>query len=143
MGYRSEVALLLYGTPEKVDIVDALLLQKLNPEYDRGMFEEAKQVRDEQVSYGGVTVPQRSILWTFQDIKWYGELDSYKGHLFDWVHEINDVVTDDKKDWSLNVEFVRIGENLEDNEEAYSDNSDYLLHINRNISTPDIFNQGD
>lgn len=139
MGYRSEVALLLYGTPEKVDIVDALLLQKLDPEHDLGMFESTKQVHDEMVSHGGITVPRRSILWAFHDIKWYGPMDEYRGHVFNWVYEINDVVSDDKKDWSLDVEFVRIGENIEDLEEARSDNCDYLLHISREIVIPNIF----
>lgn len=139
MGYRSNVALLLYGTPEKVDIVDALLLQKLDDVHDRDMFEATKQVHDEQISYGEVTALRRSILWQFNDIKWDSQMDAYKTHVFDWVYDINEETPDHEKSWSLNVEFVRTGENLEDIEEAYSENSDYRLYISREIVVPNIF----
>ena len=131
MGYRSCVALLLYGTPEKVDMVDNMLIQRLDPEYDRALFERVKQMRDEE--------GERTILWTFDDIKWYSELDSYKDAMFSWVHDINEAEPDHERDYKLAVEFVRVGEEYEDNEAAYSDFSDCALCISRKIEIPDNF----
>lgn len=131
MGYRSCVALMLYGTPEKVDMVEAMLVQRLDPEYDRALFERLKQVRDEE--------GERTILWTFDDIKWYSELDSYKDDLFRWVDDINEAVPDHERDYKLAVEFVRVGEEYEDNEVAYSIYADNALEISRKIEIPDNF----
>jgi hypothetical protein len=131
MGYRSCVALLLYGTPEKVDMVEAMLVQRLDPEYDRALFERVKQMRDEE--------GERTILWTFDDIKWYSELDSYKDAMFSWVDDINEAVPDHERDYKLAVEFVRVGEEYEDNEVAYSIYADNALEITRNIEIPDNF----
>jgi hypothetical protein len=131
MGYRSCVALMLYGTPDKVDMVEAMLVQRLDPEYDRALFERVKQMRDEK--------GERTILWTFDDIKWYSELDSYKDDLFRWVDDINEAVPDHERDYKLAVEFVRVGEEYEDNEVAYSIYADNALEITRNIEIPDNF----
>ena len=131
MGYRSCVALLLYGTPDKVDMVDNMLIQRLDPEYDRALFERVKQVRDEE--------GKRTILWTFDDIKWYSELDSYKDDMFRWVDDINEAVPEQERNFKLAVEFVRVGEEYEDNEVAYSIYADNALEITRNIEIPDNF----
>ena len=139
MGYRSCVALMLYGTPDKVDMVEAMLVQKLNPEYDRALFERVKQMRDEEVEHGKSKATQRTILWTFDDIKWYSELDSYKDDMFRWVDDINEAVPDQERNFKLAVEFVRIGEEHEDNEVAYSIYADNALDISRTIEIPDNF----
>ena len=131
MGYRSCVALLLYGTPDKVDMVDNMLIQRLDPEYDRALFERLKQMRDEE--------GKRTILWTFDDIKWYSGLDSYKDDMFRWVDDINEAVPEQERDYKLAVEFVRVGEEYEDNEVAYSIYADNALEITRNIEIPDNF----
>ena len=131
MGYRSCVALLLYGTPDKVDMVDNMLIQRLDPEYDRALFERVKQVRDEE--------GERTILWTFDDIKWYSGLDSYKDDMFRWVDDINEAVPEQERNFKLAVEFVRVGEEYEDNEVAYSIYADNALEITRNIEIPNNF----
>ena len=131
MGYRSCVALLLYGTPDKVDMVDNMLIQRLDPEYDRALFERVKQMRDEE--------GKRTILWTFDDIKWYSELDSYKDDMFRWVDDINEAVPEQERDYKLAVEFVRVGEEYEDNEVAYSNYANNDLCISRKIEIPDNF----
>lgn len=131
MGYRSDVAVLLYGTPAKVDMVDAMLLQKLDPEYDRDLWERAKRIVD--------TDSERMIFWGFLDIKWYDKCDYYKECLFDWVQEINDAAPDHEKNFKLAVEFARTGENLEDNETQFSDDSDCHVYITRSINIPDEF----
>jgi hypothetical protein len=131
MGYRSCVALLLYGTPDKVDMVDNMLIQRLDPEYDRALFERLKQMRDEE--------GKRTILWTFDDIKWYSGLDSYKDDMFRWVDDINEAVPEQERNFKLAVEFVRVGEEYEDNETAYSIYADNALEITRNIEIPNNF----
>jgi len=130
---------MLYGTPDKVDMVEAMLVQKLNPEYDRALFERVKQMRDEEVEHGKSKATQRTILWTFDDIKWYSELDSYKDDLFRWVDDINEAEPDHERDYKLAVEFVRVGEEYEDNEVAYSNYADNALCISRKIEIPDNF----
>ena len=131
MGYRSCAAIALYGTKEKVDLVDILLLQRLSPEYDRDLFERVKQVVD--------TNEERMIVWTFDDIKWYEIMNAYKDMLFGWVEEINDAVPDHEKNFRLAVDFVRVGESSDDNEEQFSNDSEYALSITRRIELPDNF----
>jgi hypothetical protein len=131
MGYRSCVALMLYGTPDKVDMVDNMLIQRLDPEYDRALFERLKQMRDEE--------GERTILWTFDNIKWYSKLDSYKDDMFRWVDDINEAVPEQERNFKLAVEFVRVGEEYEDNEAAYSIYADNALDISRVVEIPDNF----
>ena len=131
MGYISCAAIALYGTKEKVELVDNLLLQRLTPEYDRDLFERLKQVVD--------TDEERMIVWTFDDIKWYADMDAYKDMLFTWVEEINDATPDHEKNFRLAVDFVRVGESAEDNEEQFSSDSEYALSITRRIELPDNF----
>jgi len=140
MGYRSCVALMVYGEPEQVDMVDNLLLQKLNPEYEREMFERQKQVVDEEVGWDDSKpkYKQRTILWTFDDIKWYSELQAYQSDIFEWVSQIDSERKDDSG-LTLCCEFVRIGEENTDVEEEYSDHADYRLCVSRSISMPNNF----
>lgn len=139
MGYRSCVAIALYGTPSKVDIVDNLLDQSLDDEFNRGLFESAKQVKDREVKHEHSVSKLRTIVWTFDDVKWYDELDSYKDKLFYWVEEMNDSEPDHEKDFYLAIEFVRVGENTEDTEEQYSDHANNDMYVSRCIELPNGF----
>ena len=132
MGYRSCVAMAVYGTPQKVDIVDALLLQKLDPEYYKDLFERVKQVYNYEDG-------ERCILWTFDDIKWYSDLDTYKDDVFNWVDSMVDEEANHERDWTLAVDFVRMGEENTDNEEQFSELTDYRLSILRRIELPTNF----
>lgn len=133
MGYRSCVAMMLYGEPSKVDIVDALLLQRLSDEYDRELFERVKQTHEEK--------GERCVLWTFDNIKWYDDLDHYRDKLFGWVTEImeqrNKEATEEK--WWIACEFVRVGEDTDDIDTQYSYDADYRLGIERTINIPSNF----
>lgn len=133
MGYRSCVALMVYGEPSKVDVVDNLLLQKLDPEYDRDMFERVKQTHEEN--------NVRSVLWTFDDIKWYGNLDNYREAVFSWVDEIMTQKDEagNKDEWWLACDFVRLGEETDDIETHFSYDSEYRLDVHRNINIPTNF----
>jgi hypothetical protein len=122
----------VYGTPQKVDMVDALLLQKLNPEYDRDLFERVKQVYNYEDG-------ERCILWTFDDIKWYSDLDTYKDDVFNWVDSMVDEEANHERDWTLAVDFVRIGEENTDVEEQFSELTDYRLSVSRRIELPTNF----
>ena len=132
MGYRSCVAMAVYGTPQKVDMVDALLLQKLDPEYYKDLFERVKQVYNYEDG-------ERCILWTFDDIKWYSDLDTYKDDVFNWVDSMVDEEANHERDWTLAVDFVRMGEENTDNEEQFSELTDYRLSILRRIELPTNF----
>ena len=122
----------VYGTPQKVDMVDALLLQKLDPEYYKDLFERVKQVYNYEDG-------ERCILWTFDDIKWYSELDTYKDDVFNWVDSMVDEEANHERDWTLAVDFVRMGEESTDNEEQFSELTDYRLSISRRIELPTNF----
>lgn len=135
MGYRSLVAMMVYGSPEQVDIVDNLLLQKLNPEYDRDMFENKKQVKDQERIRDDEKIPERMILWTFDDIKWYSEMQAYQ----EFVRALVEQMTEEDTSSRLAYEFVRVGENTDDTEEEYSSNAEYLLYVTRRIEIPDNF----
>ena len=135
MGYRSCAAVVLYGDTKEVDMVDALLLQKLDPEYYRDLWEEQKQVKDVGNNQGDNT---RMIVWTFDDIKWYSEMDGYKDNLFHWVESVNEGREDDEAQ-PLCVEFVRFGEESDDTEVQRSMDSEYLLNIQRTIDLPSDF----
>lgn len=135
MGYRSCVAIALYGDPKEVDMVDALLLQKLDPEYYRDLWEEQKQVKDVGNNQGDNT---RMIVWTFDDVKWYSEMNEYKDRLFHWVNDINDGREGDETQ-PLCIEFARFGEDSGDTEVDRSMDSEYLLDIQRTISLPSDF----
>lgn len=139
MGYRSEVVIALYGTPDKVDLVDNMLLQKLDPEYDRAVFERVKQVKDEILESG----VRRVVLWTFSWIKWYDKADDYKRALFEWVEQIMGEQPDHERSYTLAVDFIRIGEDFSDSEVEYSDHSDMLLTVARKIDLPNNFNWRD
>ncbi len=144
MGYRSSVALLLYGNPEQVDMVDNMLTQKLDPEYQQEMFQRVRQVREEPTKIrqdnGDLLETQRKlIMWTWDDIKWYSELTELQEQLFSWVNQINDSRTaDDLRDYMC-AEFARVGESTDDTQEEYTDHADYLLCVARSIDIPHDF----
>lgn len=139
MGYRSCAAIALYGTPSKVDMVENMLLQKLDPAYDRDLFERARQMQDREIKHEHSTSTRRTIVWTFDNIKWYEAMDSYKNDLFEWAEEINDAVPAHEKDFHLAVEFVRFGEDDSDIERDGSSDSDYAMYVSRSIELPEGF----
>lgn len=139
MGYRSCVALALYGTPSKVELVENMFEQGLEPEYDRPLFERVRQVKDQEIKYTHSLTKRRTVLWTFDDIKWYGEMDSYKDKLFSLVDEVNDAVPDHERDFYLAVEFVRVGESDDDTERQTSVDADCDMYVSRKIELPNGF----
>lgn len=139
MGYKSCVAMMVYGDPEQVDIVDAMLLQKLNPEYDRDLFERVKQVVDEELKNTYPILKQRTILWTFDDIKWYSDLQAYQNSVMSWVDDIESERDANDKRLNLCYEFVRVGEENTDVEEERSMNSDYRICARHSIDIPNNF----
>ena len=138
MGYRSCVGILLYGTPDKVDMVENFLMQSFTEDYDREMFDRCRQIKDKEIQKGEVMLPERTILWTFDDIKWYSEMQRHQSNLFEWVEQINSEHKKDENSYHrLEIEFVRFGENNDDAEEEYSDGADYRMYITRSIELPD------
>lgn len=132
MGYRSCVAMMLYGKPGEVDMVVNMLQAKLDPYYERDLFE--RNVTSSLTEWNNQTI--RTVTWEFNDIKWYSELDNYREAIFSWVDSITEEqeppLADNKV--MLACDFVRIGEQNDDVEEHYSQYSDYRLQVVRRIT---------
>jgi hypothetical protein len=134
MGYRSCVAVLMYGEKRECDMVMDLFLQSGEvDEYTKIFFEEHKQE-----SNAGT---QHFVFWSFDNVKWYDQADDAKNKLFNLVCQIEDA--NDRGDPAdrtpLAIEFVRFGEDDNDNEQEATERTAYLLEIRRHISHPEFF----
>lgn len=138
MGYRSCVAMLLYGPKEKCEVVlNLFAVSKVADDDLTGLFERAQQsMTDEK----GV----HWVFWSFDDVKWYDDAERAREKLFILVealdedraqggeagkHEVQPVA----------IEFARIGESEDDNEWYGTDHNDYHLAIRRDITYPQQF----
>jgi hypothetical protein len=121
MGYRSEVAIKVYGDDEgMLEFKKAFdeAHDKLLPE-EQGWVDDL--MREEEVNGFEDNV------FTFhaQDIKWY---DNYS-HVKFFIGLLDHI-----EDFGINAEFVRIGEDYDDIvTEQYGDNIDYFLGVSRSI----------
>jgi hypothetical protein len=131
MGYRSAVAMLMYGEKRECQMVMDLLLQSALPDEDKEFINRHKQEKTQgQTHY---------VFWSFDNVKWYSELDTVKNHLFNFVDQIEDAndVGDPADRESLAIEFVRIGEDPNDNEREATERNVDWLDIKRVIGYPD------
>lgn len=114
MGYRSDVAIAIYGPVIAMApfIASRRLLGDVNFEDDDvSIYAFANPVDAAEVSGEGLTlnaVPWTMLWASFEDTKWY---DGYSD-----VDAWNKLVKDAISDWddNLNVEFVRVGEETGD-----------------------------
>lgn len=133
MGYRSCVAILMYGEKRECDMVVDLFLQSGEiAQEDKDFFEEHKQQHNAGT--------QHFVFWSFDNVKWYDQADIAKNKLFNLVSQIEN--TNDKGDpadrESLAIEFVRFGEDSNDNEQEATERTAYLLDIQRRIIYPEF-----
>lgn len=139
MGYRSDVAILMYGDARDCEMVCNLFEQSAfkgeNADDDRKWFNSARQDADlDGMHY---------VKWEFNDVKWYNDCDDFKTTLFNLVEELvdNQVDLDPPRTYNLAIEFIRIGEEDADVECDRSDNHDFLLTVQRSLDYPDLFNK--
>jgi hypothetical protein len=124
MGYRSEVKAVFYAPKEKWAAMKLYVDENFPTIGDLMRDEDLKEF--ESGGYCGY-------LFEADDVKWY---DSYAEVIAfnEFVRaflELAEGENANELDWSY--EFVRLGENYDDIETVYSDNSDYLLGVRREV----------
>lgn len=126
MGYRSSVVCLMYGNN---DIGDNTIVK----EFVRSRVEsyagdaEGKYVRD-AFNYDGWGVTFRADDWKWYES--YGDIQFLEA-LFEEFEEL--LIGDDASETSYGLEFVRIGEEIEDIEQRYRGAIDGRLNLDRTI----------
>jgi hypothetical protein len=137
MGYRSDVRSIIYGDPDKVDVLVAKY--QLLSRSDDSIFEDVR-VYDIRRQGAQITNPaemqpgpvehevivQRCIDLDGQDWKWYDDYPSVK----QW-----NAMLAEAAEMELNTEFIRIGEETEDIviERNLPDEGDDLICVDRMI----------
>jgi len=139
MGYRSDVAIKIYGNKEKVqkvkDFADAELI-KLDDEQQenvRNLIAHSEENLDR--SLWEDEEDEASFFFFAQWIKWYDGYPAveYFNAIFKKAEEISKADEDDE-DSILYGEFVRIGEDSADNEEdRFNTNGEDQVTIRRSI----------
>jgi hypothetical protein len=131
MGYRSDVAILMYGNKADCEMVCNLFEQSLDDEGLRKMFMDCKKVHTDNRN-------EHYILWEIQDVKWYEDCQVAREKLFGLVRELEANAEQNKERNNLAIEFARIGEETDDVEWDGSDYHNYEINIQRMIDIPNF-----
>ena len=131
MGYRSAVAILMYGEKRECQMVLDLFNQTPTHDEDKAFFNQHKQ----EATSGS----RHLVFWSFDNVKWFSEFDTIKDHLFNFVNQIEHAnsVGDPADRNDLAIEFVRIGEDPNDNEREATERNVDWLDIKRVIGYPE------
>jgi hypothetical protein len=124
MGYRSEVKAVFYAPKEKWAALKLYVDENFPTVGDLIKDEDLKEVETD--SYCGY-------LFEEDDVKWYpnyAEVIAFNEFVSAFL-ELAEGENSEALGWSY--EFVRLGENYDDIETVYSNNSDYLLGVRREI----------
>ena len=140
MGYRSEVAGLVYGEEKKVDEYLALHKVKYGDKNILEIYPENDDPNDlwlngisittePRQEFGGEGEPPKQVMYKF--IKLYGS--DWK-----WYDTYEDVITWDDfmrgaEGFGLEYEFARVGEEVSDIELIYSESAEHLLDVSSSI----------
>ena len=127
MGYRSDVAIAIYG--EEDQMVAFIAASRLNQNFAE-IFKECEIYPYNSCTYGDVpSSPHLMLLAQFNDVKWY---DGYS--VVDCWNSFVSLAQD--HDEFINTEFVRAGEESDDNvHEQTGPNVEYHLGISREVYT--------
>ena len=131
MGYRSAVAILMYGEKRECQMVLDLFMQSALPDEDKEFFNRHKQEK--------TSGSRQLVFWSFDNVKWYSELGVVKDRLFDFVNHVENAnsVGDPADRNDLAIEYVRIGEDPNDNEREATERNVDWLDIKRVIGYPE------
>ena len=117
MGYRSQVAVVIYGDdrdPEKYALLKTLMNTTFKEAYPE--FESNAEWHDDK----------RVLEFAMEDVKWY---DSYSDvrKFMQMLNDLGDIE-------GFNYEFIRLGEDANDVDEQYGGNDcDHILRVSRSI----------
>lgn len=119
MGYRSEVAMAIYGNTEAMNDI----IKYFDEEFEK-LSDDTKQfIKDE------INITDNKIIVHYDSIKWY--------EWYDYVLFFNDVwkYSEQFDTDGINGEYIIIGEALDDIEEqSFGDNRKWMLTITRTIN---------
>jgi hypothetical protein len=130
VGYRSDVAITAYGNKEK--------LVELKAYYDAEVEKLGSDGADDLNSLVGFSIDTtEKPLWN-EDGEFFFYTEHRKWYCGYPAVDLISSVFDTAKELGLIAEFVRVGEECDDNEERYEDdvdgNCEYRLSISRSIS---------
>ena len=126
MGYRSDVTCVIY--PVDRDTADVNIVEENYSLLKTMMNTAFKNVNDmfsENIEWHDI---HKILVFKMNDAKWY---DSFPD-----VKAFNSMLDFFKSEDNMRFcfEFIRVGEELEDNEEVYSDGAEFILGITREIT---------
>jgi hypothetical protein len=130
MGYRSDVMILMYGSPQDCEVICNLFAASKVPQEILDWFDKNKRAHTDEV--GAV----HYIQWWFQDIKWYDDWEHARETLFKLVEAHQE---HNASDIPLVIESARMGENEDDNERYATEPDGYWIGIERQFSYPNFF----
>jgi hypothetical protein len=122
MGYRSDVTIVFYGKEKDYPVLKLWVQENLEPVLKEHDWEGLEPYES------GST---KGFVFKAPDMKWY---DSYPE-----VQAVENCVNtfmetfDDKNEIELALDYVRLGEELDDIEVRYSDYSDNILNVSREV----------
>ena len=134
MGYRSEVALLIYGDAEPmVAYIAGEKLKGLPPEHKKHPFDGETHdhwFRSSRTEYRNGE--QILLRFKWNGIKWYNtyaDIEWWENLMLDFKENY-----DDNTQFDMNLEFIRIGEDENDIDTLYYGlNNEYFLRTHREI----------
>lgn len=128
MGYRSDVTILFYGEEKDYPILKLWVQENLEPVLKEHGWNELEPY---ERGFVNTAANLRGFVFKATDVKWY---DSYPD-----IQAMENCVTtfmetfDSGNETKLAMDYVRLGEEYEDIEIRYSDHSDNILNVNREV----------
>ncbi len=141
MGYRSDVAICIYGDTDDVTAFVATEKLKDRPKGTQyhPMEEDTQEGYHEREVYPIRNGKETVMEWTWWGVKWYDNYPEVK-----YWEELASVWHDSFKNTSLCMEIAKVGENADDIEcDYYGENCEYYLSISRNIEKSMPYEGGD
>lgn len=130
MGYRSDVASMIYGdgSTEDNDKIAALWMRAQLAGLLKSLTQSPDQPMVKQIAIRDYKQDKIAALYLNEEsIKWYEDYQFVK----DW----NEIMRLAQTEYQLNTEFVRIGEDMEDIvRDSEGDNVQSFLYVSRTIS---------
>jgi hypothetical protein len=127
MGYRSDVTILFYGEEKDYPVLKLWVQENLEPvikEYDWDKLEHYER----HGKFAGNLV---GFVFRASDVKWYDGYPDIKA-MEDCVNTFNETF-DENNETKLAFDYIRLGEEYEDIEVRYSDHSDNILNVCREV----------
>lgn len=119
MGYRSEVAMAIYGDPEVMNDIFAYF----DEEFEKISDDDKDFIKD------GISVSNNKIIVHYDSIKWYDDRDFVK--FFNGVWSYAESFDAD----GINGEYIIIGEALDDIEEkSFGNDRKWYIDLTRSIT---------